>query len=229
MIIVDDPNFLDVLVSQLAQVRNIMESVYDTLTYLDVADPTFAIKGRLAKEEFPEDLIMELQPPKESHFYNGEDFTAEDVNGHRIRQQELYTGSLHGFLEPVDLVVVSMRHRYGSIAAQDAVGDCFDLISSTYIRNRRHQTDCRYAERGTGLYFRKNGCRVTMTTSTKNPNYWIEGQPDLDELAFRHQRAISLPVMPRIYALALRSELKERRCSIVIRATPAPDPVADER
>ena len=40
-IIVDDPNFLDILVTQLAQVRNIMESIYDTLTYLDAADPSF--------------------------------------------------------------------------------------------------------------------------------------------------------------------------------------------
>ena len=45
-IVVDDPKSLDILVTQLAQSRNMMASVYETLTYIDAADPSFPIKGR---------------------------------------------------------------------------------------------------------------------------------------------------------------------------------------
>jgi hypothetical protein len=49
-IIVDDPNFLDPLVTQLAQVRQTMTSVYDTLTYSTPPIRPFRSCGRLAKE-----------------------------------------------------------------------------------------------------------------------------------------------------------------------------------
>ena len=79
-IVVDDPKFLDIHVTQLAQSRNIMASIYETLTYIDAADPTFPIKGRLATEwafTEPTKLDFKLQPGVK--FHNGEDFTADDV------------------------------------------------------------------------------------------------------------------------------------------------------
>ena len=79
-IIVDDPNFLDPLVTQLAQVRQTMTSVYDTLTYLDAADPTFPTKGRLAKEwTFTEPTKFDMVLHEGVTFHGGEDFSAEDV------------------------------------------------------------------------------------------------------------------------------------------------------
>ena len=77
---VDDPNFLDPLVTQLAQVRQTMTSVYDTLTYLDAADPTFPIKGRLAKEwTFTQPTTFDMMLHEGVTFHGGEDFSAEDV------------------------------------------------------------------------------------------------------------------------------------------------------
>ena len=79
-IVVDDPKFLDIHVTQLAQSRNVMASIYECLTYIDAADPTFPTKGKLASEwtfTEPTKLDFTLQPNVK--FHNGEDFTAEDV------------------------------------------------------------------------------------------------------------------------------------------------------
>ena len=57
-----------------------MTSVYDTLTYLDAADPTFPIKGRLAKEwTFTQPTTFDMVLHEGVTFHGGEDFSAEDV------------------------------------------------------------------------------------------------------------------------------------------------------
>jgi len=79
-IVVDDPNSLDIQVTQLAQVRNIMESIYDTLTFLDAADPNFGIKGRLAKGwVFTEPTKLDFMLQEGVTFHDGSPFTADDV------------------------------------------------------------------------------------------------------------------------------------------------------
>lgn len=77
---VDDPQSLNILVTQLAQSRNVMDNVYDTLTYLDASDPTFAIKGRLASGwVFTEPTKLDFTLREGVTFHGGETFTADDV------------------------------------------------------------------------------------------------------------------------------------------------------
>jgi len=198
-IIVDDPNFLDVLVSQLAQVRNIMESVYDTLTYLDASDPSFAIKGRLAKEwSFPEDLVMELKLQEGVKFHNGEDFTAEDVKWTLDYVRNPDTGSLHaGFLEPIESIEIvdSATIRFHLNKPWAALP--FNLSPIQMYSKSSTPDSIADAPNGTGPFMWKEWVPGDHITLVKNPNYWIEGQPYLDELIFRpiKEKATSLAVM----------------------------------
>jgi peptide/nickel transport system substrate-binding protein len=80
VIVVDDPQSLDILVTQLGQSRNVMESVFDCLTYLDASDPAFTIKGRLAESwVFTEPTKLDFTLRSGVTFHDGQPFTAEDV------------------------------------------------------------------------------------------------------------------------------------------------------
>ena len=198
-IIVDDPNFLDILVTQLAQVRNMMESVYDTLTYLDAADPTFAIKGRLAKEwRFPEELEFELKLHEGVKFHDGEDFTADDVKWTIEYVKNPDTGSPNAtFLEPVDSVEVidplTVRFNLNKPWAALPVD-----LSTIQIYSKSATADSiATTPNGTGPFVWKEWVPGDHITITKNPNYWIPGEPYLDEIVFRpiKEKATSLAVM----------------------------------
>jgi MarR-like DNA-binding transcriptional regulator SgrR of sgrS sRNA len=67
-IVVDDPKYLDIHVTQLAQSRNVMASVYETLTELDAKEGKTV--GRLAKDwtfTEPTKLDMNLQEGVKFH------------------------------------------------------------------------------------------------------------------------------------------------------------------
>lgn len=198
-IIVDDPNFLDVLVSQLAQVRNIMESVYDTLTYLDASDPAFTIKSRLATEwSFPEDLIMELKLQEGVKFHNGDDFSAEDVKWTLDYVRDPATGSLHaGFLEPVESIEVVDPSTIRLHLNKPWAALPFNLSTIQIYSKSATADQIATAPNGTGPFMWKEWVQGDHITLVKNPNYWIDGEPYLDELVFRpiKEKATSLAVM----------------------------------
>lgn len=198
-IIVDDPNFLDILVTQLAQVRNIMESVYDTLTYLDAADPTFAIKGRLATEwSFPEELIFELKLQEGVTFHNGDPFTGDDVKWTFEYVKNPETGSPNApFLEPVDSVEVVDPLTVHLHLNKPWAALPFNLSTIQIYSKSATADSIASAPNGTGPFIWKEWVPGDHITVTKNPNYWIAGQPYLDEIVFRpiKEKATSLAVM----------------------------------
>ncbi len=198
-IIVDDPNFLDVLVTQLAQVRNIMDSVYDTLTYLDAADPGFATKPRLAKSwEFVEPTVMEMQLQEGVTFHEGQEFTAEDVKWTIEYVKNPDTGSPNAsIVDQIDTVEVvdPLTVRFNLKRPWPALPQNLTTIQ-IYSQTATPES---IAEKpnGTGPFMWQEWLPGDRITVVKNPNYWIEGQPYLDEIVFRpiKEKSTSLSVM----------------------------------
>ena len=199
VIIVDDPNSLDPLVTQLAQVRQTMTSVYDTLTYLDAADPTFPIKGRLAKEwTFTEPTTFDMKLHEGVTFHGGEDFSAEDVKWTIEYVMNPDTKSPNAtFLSQVDSVEVLDPHtvRFNlnrPWAAMPADLSTIQIYSKTSTKDSITTTP-----NGTGPFMWTEWVPGDHITLTKNPNYFIPDRPYLDEIVFRpiKEKATSLSVM----------------------------------
>jgi len=198
-IIVDDPNSLDPLVTQLAQVRQTMTSVYDTLTYLDAADPTFPIKGRLAKEwTFTEPTTFDMKLHEGVTFHGGEDFSAEDVKWTIEYVMNPDTKSPNAtFLSQVDSVEVldplTVRFNLNRPwAAMPADLSTIQIYSKTSTKDSIGATP-----NGTGPFTWTEWVPGDHITLTKNPNYFIPDRPYLDEIVFRpiKEKATSLSVM----------------------------------
>jgi peptide/nickel transport system substrate-binding protein len=198
-IIVDDPNSLDPLVTQLAQVRQTMTSVYDTLTYLDAADPTFPIKGRLAKEwTFTEPTTFDMMLHEGVTFHGGEDFSAEDVKWTIDYVMNPDTKSPNAtFLSQVDSVEVldplTIRFNLNRPwAAMPADLSTIQIYSKTSTKDSIGATP-----NGTGPFMWTEWVPGDHITLTKNPNYFIPDRPYLDEIVFRpiKEKATSLSVM----------------------------------
>jgi peptide/nickel transport system substrate-binding protein len=199
VIIVDDPNSLDPLVTQLAQVRQTMTSVYDTLTYLDAADPTFPIKGRLAKEwTFTEPTTFDMMLHEGVTFHGGEDFSAEDVKWTIDYVMNPDTKSPNAtFLSQVDSVEVldplTVRFNLNRPwAAMPADLSTIQIYSKTSTKDSIATTP-----NGTGPFMWTEWVPGDHITLTKNPNYFIPDRPYLDEIVFRpiKEKATSLSVM----------------------------------
>ncbi len=198
-IIVDDPNFLDPLVTQLAQVRQTMTSVYDTLTYLDAADPAFPIKGRLAKEwTFTEPTVFDMVLHEGVTFHGGEDFSAEDVKWTIDYVMNPDTKSPNAtFLSQVESVEVldprTIRFTLNRPwAAMPADLSTIQIYSRTSTKESIETTP-----NGTGPFMWTEWVPGDHITLTKNPNYFIPDRPYLDEIVFRpiKEKATSLSVM----------------------------------
>ena len=198
-IVVDDPNFLDILVTQLAQVRNIMESVYDTLTYIDASDPGFAIKPRLAKSwEFTEPTKLDMVLQEGVTFHGGEEFTAEDVKWTIEYVKNPDTGSPNAsVLDQIDTVEVldPLTVRLNLKRPWPAMPSNLSTIQ-IYSQTATPESIAE-SPNGTGPFTWQEWVPGDHITIVKNPNYWIAGQPYLDEIVFRpiKEKATSLSVM----------------------------------
>jgi peptide/nickel transport system substrate-binding protein len=198
-IVVDDPKFLDIHVTQLAQSRNMMASVYETLTYIDAADPTFPTKGRLATEwtfTEPTKLDFKLQPGVK--FHNGEDFTADDVKFTIEYVKNPDTASPNAaILDQIDTVEVldPLTVRLNLLQPWPAI--VANLTTIQIYSKTATPESIAESPNGTGPFVWKEWVPGDHITITKNPNYWIAGQPYLDEIVFRpiKEKATSLSVM----------------------------------
>lgn len=198
-IIVDDPKFLDIHVTQLAQSRNMMASVYETLTYIDAADPTFPTKGRLATEwTFTEPAKLDFKLQSGVKFHNGEDFTAEDVKFTIEYVKNPDTASPNAaILDQIDTVEVldPLTIRLNLLQPWPAI--VANLTTIQIYSKTATPDSIAESPNGTGPFIWKEWVPGDHITIAKNPNYWIPGQPYLDEIVFRpiKEKATSLSVM----------------------------------
>ena len=198
-IIVDDPNSLDILITQLAQVRNIMDSVYDTLTYLDAADPAFTIKGRLAESwQFTTPTTLDFALQSGVTFHDGSPFTADDV-----------VWTVNYVLDPATASPnASILSQVASVEAPDPLTARFNLKQpwpampsdlstiQIYSKNATHD-QITTKPNGTGPFMWKEWVPGDHVSVVKNPNYWMKGFPYLDQIDFRpiKEKSTSLAVM----------------------------------
>lgn len=198
-ITVDDPKYLDIQVTQLAQSRNVMESIYDTLTYLDAADPAFTTKGRLAKEwTFTEPTKLDMTLQEGVTFHEGQPFTADDVKFTVEYVKNPETGSPNAsILEQIASVEVlePLKVRLNLSAPWPAIVD--DLTTIQIYSKSSTKDSIATKPNGTGPFVWGEWVPGDHITIRKNPNYWMPGLPYLDEIEFRpiKEKATSLAVM----------------------------------
>ncbi len=198
-IVVDDPKSLDIHLTQLAQSRNVMESIYDTLTYLDAADPAFTTKGRLAKEwTFTEPTKLDMKLQEGVTFHEGQDFTADDVKWTIEYVKNPDTASPNAaILDQIDSVEVldPLTVRLNLKNPWPALPQNLTTIQ-IYSKSATKES-ITTKPNGTGPFVWKEWIPGQRITITKNPNYWIPGRPYLDEIEFRpiKEKATSLSVM----------------------------------
>lgn len=214
-IVVDDPKFLDIHVTQLAQSRNVMASIYETLTYIDAADPTYPIKGRLATEwtfTEPTKLDFKLQPGVK--FHGGEDFTAEDVKFTIEYVKNPDTASPNAaIISQIDTVEVLDPLTVRLNLSQPWPALPANLTTIQIYPKTATKDSLAEAPNGTGPFTWTEWIPGDHITITKNPNYWMEGLPYLDEIIFRpiKEKATSLSVMEAGDAdLLFTPELKDK-------------------
>ena len=198
-IVVDDPQSLNILVTQLAQSRNVMDNVYDTLTYLDAADPTFAIKGRLASGwVFTEPTKLDFTLREGVTFHGGETFTADDVKWTIEYVKNPETASPNAsILAQIDTVEVidSLTVRFNLTAPWPALPA--DLSTIQIFSKSATPDQILSQPNGTGPFVWKEWVPGDHITITKNPDYWMTGFPYLDEIVYRpiKEKSTSLAVM----------------------------------
>ena len=212
-IVVDDPKSLDIQITQLAQSRNVMASVYETLTFLDPTD--FQIKGRLATSwEFTEPTRLDMNLREGVVFHGGQPFTAEDVRFTIEYVKSPQTGSPNSTIveaiesvEVVDPLTVRLNLKYPWPAILD------DLSTIQIYSKDATVATISTSPNGTGPFVWGEWIPGDHITLRKNSNYWRPGLPYLDELVFRpiKEKATSLAVMEAGDAeLFFTPELKDK-------------------
>jgi ABC-type transport system substrate-binding protein len=196
-IVVDDPKYLDIHVTQLAQSRNVMASVYETLTKLDGKD--FKTKGLLAKDwTFTEPTKLDMNLQEGVKFHKGQDFTADDVKFTIEYVKSPQTGSPNAtILAAIDNVEVlsPTQVRFNLKQPWPALLD--DLTTIQIYSASSTIASISTSPNGTGPFMWSEWVPGDHITLTKNPNYWRAGLPYLDEIVFRpiKEKATSLAVM----------------------------------
>ena len=198
-IVVDDPQSLDILVTQLAQSRDVMTSVFDTLTYLDASDPHFTIKPLLAESwQFTAPNQIDFKLRSGVKFHDGQDFTADDVKWTVEYIKNPQTASPNA----------SILAQVQSVEAVDPLTARFHLtqpwpalpadLSTIQIYSKASTHDqITTKPNGTGPFMWKEYVPGDHISIVKNPNYWMTGFPLLDQIDFRpiKEKSTSLSVM----------------------------------
>jgi ABC-type transport system substrate-binding protein len=184
-IIVDDPNSLDIQVTQLNQCRETLNSIYETLTLFDAKDGQ--VKSLLAKDwSFPEPTVLEMNLQPNVKFHNGEDFTADDVKFSIERIQNPDTASPNAsIISSIKSVEVAepLKVRFHLNSPWPALVS--DLTTIQMYSKTATQDQITTKPNGTGPFMWVEWVPGDHISYKKNPNYWRQGLPYLDEIEFR--------------------------------------------
>jgi len=178
------PKSLDSHVHMLRAVNVIMASVYDTLFFLDERDRT--VSPRLATDyEYEDDTTLLLTLRDGVKFHNGEEFTADDVKYTIERIQDPELGSyMQTWLEPIEQVeVVDPLHV--RLHLKRVVPGMIELLTRPQIFSRSAEATIDTQPIGTGPFKFAEWKPLDYILLERNPEYWEEGVPCLDEVEFK--------------------------------------------
>jgi len=185
VIIVDDPNSLDIQVSQLNQCRETLNSIYETLTLFDATDGQ--VKGLLSSEwSFPDPNTLEMKLQPNVKFHNGEDFTADDVKFSIERIQDPATASPNAsIISSIKSTEVAepLKVRFHLNAPWPALVS--DLTTIQIYSKTATQEQITTKPNGTGPFKWVEWVPGDHITYAKNDAYWRPGLPYLDGIEFR--------------------------------------------
>jgi peptide/nickel transport system substrate-binding protein len=184
-LMVDDPKTLDIQVSQLGQLRQMIESIYDALTYIDARD--MQAKPRLGTAfTWVDPTTLEVTLRSGVTFHEGQPLTADDVkftierilNPATASPVASYLGPLQG-AEAVDATHVRFHLKTPWPALVSG-------LSTAYIYSKTATDESITTKpNGTGPFSFVEWKPTDHVTLKRNPNYWWDGRPYLDELVFR--------------------------------------------
>jgi ABC-type transport system substrate-binding protein len=182
---IGDPKSLDIQVSQLAQLRQMIGSMYDRLVYHDLSD--YSLKPQLAKEwTWTDPTTLDVPLVESVTFHDGQPFTADDVKFTVDRILNPNTGSsLASQLSAIDSVeAVDQSHiRFHLKHAWPAL---IENLTSVYVYSKSATDDSiRTKPNGTGPFQFVEWRQNDHIRLKKNPNYWQEGLPYLDQIDFK--------------------------------------------
>jgi peptide/nickel transport system substrate-binding protein/glutathione transport system substrate-binding protein len=182
---IGDPKSLDIQVSQLAQLRQMIGSMYDRLVYHDLSD--YSLKPQLAKEwTWTDPTTLDVPLVEGVTFHGGQSFTADDVKFTVDRILNPDTGSsLASQLSAIDSVeVVDPSHvRFHLKHAWPAL---IENLTAIYIYSKSATDESiRTKPNGTGPFQFVEWRQNDHIRLKKNPKYWQEGLPYLDQIDFK--------------------------------------------
>ena len=182
---VADPDNLDNHVSLLAQVSQITGSICDTLLRLDSTD--LQIKPRLATEwVFSTPTTLDVTLRAGVLFHDGQALTAEDIKFNLDRVQDPATASPRAAeLEPIDLITV-VDDTHLTLTLSRPWPSILESIAVVPIYPRTATAESLQIKPiGTGPFRFLEWKPNDYLRLERNPDYWQEGFPYLDEIDFR--------------------------------------------
>jgi peptide/nickel transport system substrate-binding protein len=200
---------------QLYAIFPFLSNVYDTLIQYDrkmVPQPHLVTAWELARDG----LGIKMTVRRGVKFHTGRELTAEDINFSLKRIQDPKIASLYKFMadkvtkaEAPDpyTIVWNFNRPYPGI---------FDLMSKLHVVDKENIDKTDFTKRGTGTgpFVFERFVPGEYSLLKKNPNYWRQGLPYLDEV-----RIIPVPDV-----VALVTQLEAGALDVAIR-TPVVDAV----
>ena len=181
-----EPTSLDVAVSAEGLARLVSFNAYETLIEYTF-DDEMKVVGRLAEDYGWEDeLTWSFKLHEGVNFHNGREMVAEDVKNSidRIRDPEV-ASPYASYVDAVDSVEVTGKytgliHLKTPYAGLESYG-----LQMIPITPKEEWDNLKTHPVGTGPFVFKEWVMGEKVVFVKNPDYWREGLPYLDELTFQ--------------------------------------------
>jgi peptide/nickel transport system substrate-binding protein len=179
-----EPPHLDMSLATLDLITYVSRPVYESLLTWDAdmkVQPMLMTKWQFVN---PTTFKWELRQGVK--FHNGRELTADDVKATIERiQDEKMGSSLRSYVEPIQSIKVDSKYSGTFILSRPMPSLLSYVLQKVPVVPKEAFADLKTKPIGTGPFMFKEWIKGERVVLVKNPNYWVKGQPYLDELVFR--------------------------------------------